>query len=153
MKILNIKKATPMFTGVITTCDRYSEDECRHGVIIDNSKLNQIKDIQKVISISEGAKARGVKEGDTLSLSFDRYRKSKNVKKENSLANDFDENWGKEAYYELPTMMIDFKEHLLMDVSDISMIIDDYEYVTEGEGILSGEKVADLSAPKPKLIL
>jgi hypothetical protein len=153
MKVLNIKKATPMFTGIITTCDRYTEDECKHGAIIDSAKLNQIKDIQKIISLSESSKSRGLSEGMILSLSFERYKKNKNVKKANSIANDIDEHYGKEMYYELPTMLLDYKEHLLLDISDISMIIDDYEYITEGEGFLSGEKVADLSGLKQTLIL
>jgi hypothetical protein len=138
MKVLNIKKAIPMFTGIITTCERYTEDECKHGSIIDSTKINQIKDIQKIISLSDSSIARGLKEGMTLSL---------------SLVNDIDEHYSKEMYYEVPTIILDYKEHLLLDIQDISLIIDDYEYINEGEGLLSGETVMDLSGLKPKLIL
>lgn len=153
MKVLNIKKATPMFSGVITTCSRYNEEESSHGTIIDSTKLNQIKDIQEIVSLSEQAKARGLSVGDTLSISFERYKKSKQVKKKNSIMGDIDEHYEKQDYYDLPTLLLDNREHLLIDVADITLKIDEFEYITEGEGLISGEKIPDFSQPKTTLIL
>jgi len=153
MKILNIKKATPIFSGIITTCNRYSEEESKHGSIIDTSKLNQVKDIQEIVSSSEQARARGLNNGDILSISFDRYKKSKQVKKQNSIMGDIDEHYDKTLYYDIPVILLDYKEHLLIDISDVTLKIDEHEYITEGEGLLSGEKTLNFDINTPKLIL
>ena len=150
MNILNIKKATPMFSGIITTCDRYSEAESKHGSIIDTGKLNQIKDIQTIISLSEQAKARGLNEGDVLSVSFERYKKS--TQKKDSMKGLMEE-YKHSFYYELPIILLDKKECLLMDISDITLRIDDYEYITEGEGFITGEKELNFDVNAPKLIV
>lgn len=131
MKILNIKKAKPMFSGIITTCDRYTEEDCTHCGIIDTTKLGKIKEFQTTISLSDQALNRGISTGDLLALSFDRYKKSK-PKRDNSLINDTDEHYGKEIIYELPVMLLDNKEHMLIDISDIELIIEEFEYANEG---------------------
>lgn len=138
MQVLNIKKATPMFTGLITTADRYSEAESRHGGIIDTTKLNQIKDLQKIVSVSEQAKARGLDVGDVILLDFKRYAERK--QKKDSLKESMDEHYNAVLSYNIPTILIGYVEHLLLDISDISLKIDEYSFDTEGEGILSGEK-------------
>lgn len=133
MKILSIQKATPMGNGIIVTCDRYTEDECSHMGILDTTRLGKIKEFQTVVSIGEFAKTRGIGVGDFLALNFDRYKKSKNIKRENSLINDTDEHYSKEVIYELPVLLLADREHMLIDVSDIELKIDEHEYIIEGE--------------------
>ena len=138
MKVLNIKKATPMFSGLIVTCDRYTEEDCLHGGILDTTKLNQIKDMQTVISPSEQCIARGIKVNDTVILSYERYKKSKNVKRDNSLINDIDETYAKQSYFEMPVILLDNRQCLLVDLNDITLKVDEFEYEDEGDGLLSG---------------
>ena len=126
MKILSIKKATPMSTGVIVTCNRYTAEDTTQDGIEDVSMTGRIKEVQTVVSPSESAISRGVKENLLVALSYERYKKVKNTKK-----NDFgiDEEYDKKVYYEMPVMILDGKEHMLVDISDIELKIDEFEYV------------------------
>lgn len=140
MKILNIKKAKPLFTGIVTTAARFTEEESKHGGIIDSTKVNQIKDIQEVVSVSEQALQRGIKPGDTLLLDFKRYAQMR--QKKDSLKSTTDEFYNNVVSYSIPTILLDHREHLLVDLADVSLIVDEYEYETEGEGLIT-----DLSKP------
>lgn len=126
MKILSIKKATPMFTGVIVTCDRYTAEDTTQDGIEDVSMTGRIKELQTVISPSEQCLNRGIKVGDLVALSYEKYKKEKNVRK-----NDFgvDEDFNKQIYYEMPVIMIDNKEHMLVDISDIELKVEEFEYI------------------------
>ena len=139
MKILNIKKAIPMHSALIVTSDRYTEDESTHNGILDTTKLNQVKDIQTVVSPSEMVAARGIKEGDVLLIDFKKYAKYK--QKKNSVKETMDEHYDNILSFEIPTILLDGREHLLIDMNDIALKVSDYEYVNEGEGLLSGEQV------------
>ena len=139
MKVLNIKKAVPMHSALIVTAERYNEEESTHNGILDTSKLNQVKDIQTVVSPSEMVAARGIKEGDILLIDFKKYAKYK--QKKNSMKETMDEHYDNILSFEIPTLLLDGREHLLIDMNDIALKVSDYEYVNEGEGLLSGEQV------------
>lgn len=139
MKVLNIKKATPIFSGIITTSERYTEDESTHNGILDTTKLGQIKDIQKVISTSEQAIARGVKSESIVLLDFKRYARSK--QKKNSLKETTDDYYDSTITYEIPTILLDDREHLLIDVSDVSLIVDEFEWCNEGVDEVSDNNI------------
>ena len=139
MKVLNIKKAVPMHSALIVTAERYNEEESTHNGILDTSKLNQVKDIQTVVSPSEMVAARGIKEGDILLIDFKKYAKYK--QKKNSMKETMDEHYDNILSFEIPTLLLDGREHLLIDMNDIALRVTDYEYVNEGEGLLSGEQV------------
>ena len=139
MKVLNIKKAVPMHSALIVTAERYNEEESTHNGILDTSKLNQVKDIQTVVSPSEMVAARGIKEGDVLLIDFKKYAKYK--QKKNSMKETMDEHYDNILSFEIPTLLLDGREHLLVDMNDIALRVSDYEYVNEGEGLLSGEQV------------
>jgi hypothetical protein len=128
MKLINIKKATPMFTGIITTCDRYTEEEATDGGVVNDAMLGRIKEIQTVISPSEQCKARGINQDDVLALSFEKYKK---VRKSKNLDYGIDENYSNEYYYEMPVMPMDGRECLFIDISDIELKIDEFEWVDE----------------------
>ena len=126
MKILSIKKATPMSTGVIVTCDRYTAEDTTHDGIEDVSMTGRIKEIQTVVSPSKGCIDRGITEGTLVALSYENYKKTKNVKNHNF---GIDEEYNKQVYYEMPVMMYNGGEHMLVDLSDIELKIDEFEYV------------------------
>ena len=126
MKVLNLKKVTPMSTGVIVTCDRYTAEDTTTDGIEDVSMTGRIKEIQTIVSPSKGCIDRGITEGLLVALSYENYKKVKNVKK-----NTFgiDEEYDKQVYYEMPVMLLDGREHMLVDISDIELKIDEFEYV------------------------
>lgn len=128
MKILNIKKATPMFSGVIVSCDRYTEEDSTSNGIVDSSMLDKIKEVQTVVSTSEQAKNRGIENGALVALSYERYKKVQNTKNNTF---EIDEQYNKSFYYEMPVILLDGREHLLIDLSDIELKIDEFEYIDE----------------------
>ena len=73
MKVLNIKKATPTSSQIITTADKYTEEECMQNGILDTTKLGVIKDLQKIVASSKMSSDRGFNEGDYVLLDFKRY--------------------------------------------------------------------------------
>ena len=126
MKILSLKKVTPMFTGVIVTCDRYTVEETTTDGIEDVSMTGRIKEVQTVVSPSEQCVNRGIKVGDLVALTYEKYKKV-----EKTSNNDFEisDIVKSKTYYEMPVMVLDGREHMLVDISDIELKIDDYEYV------------------------
>ena len=133
MKILSLKKVTPMFTGVIVTCDRYTVEETTTDGIEDVSMTGRIKEIQTIVSPSEQCVNRGIKVGDLVALTYEKYKKVKNERKANF---NIDEEYSKQVYYEMPVMVLDGREHMLIDISDIELKIDDYEYVEFNESLI-----------------
>ena len=78
----------------------------------------------------------------TVLLDFKRYAKL--TQKKDSLKSTMDEHYNNIKSYEIPTVLIGNKEHLHLDVGDISLIVNEFEYVTEGEGFATGEKTNKL---------
>ena len=126
MKILSLKKVTPMFTGIIVTCDRYTVEETTTDGIEDVSMTGRIKEIQTVVSPSEQCVNRGIKTGDLVALTYEKYKKVEKTSNNDFGISDIVKS---KTYYEMPVMVLDGKEHMLIDVSDIELKIDDYEYV------------------------
>ena len=79
---INIKKIRPMFNQVITTMDKYSDEELNDGEIIDVHKVNNpIKEYQKVIA--KGPMVKNIEVGDLVMVNPKRYGKM--LHKEGSL--------------------------------------------------------------------
>ena len=126
MKILSIKKATPMSTGVIVTCDRYTAEDTTSDGIEDVAMTGRIKEIQTVVVPSESCKARGVDTGLLVALSYENYKKVEKTSNNDFGISDIVKS---KTYYEMPVMMMDGREHMLVDISDIELKIDEFEYV------------------------
>jgi len=139
-----------MFTRLITTADRYTEKEATHNGIIDSSKVNVIKDLQTIVSVSEQATARDLKVGDTILLDFGRYAQMK--QKKDSLKATTDEFYNNVASYNIPIIMINLEEHLFVDISDVQLVVEEHEFIDEGEGFITGGPKDIINTDK-KLIL
>lgn len=83
---LKIKKITPMFTGIVTTGERYNEDMYDEGIII--AKKGDLKTYQEVIAV--GNAVRGVNVGDKVMINVANYAVKRYDK--NSIQNDMDNN-------------------------------------------------------------
>lgn len=139
MKILNIKMATPTNGGIITTADKYTEEESTHNGILDTTKLGVVKDLQTIVSVSDMVAARGYKPGGIVLLDFNRYAITK--QKKDKIKDTMHEHYNNVVSFEIPTIILDGNEHLLIDINDVSLKVDDYEWINEGEGLLSGEQI------------
>ena len=80
--MIRIKKIKPMFTGLVTTMDRYTEDIFTDGGLLDMSrKKGMVKEYQKVLCV--GSSVRDIKEGDLVCINHIRFAVKKH--KEGSL--------------------------------------------------------------------
>jgi len=135
---MTIKKIKPLFTKIVTTMDKYEEDELLGTSIIDSSKTQgTMKDIQKVVSV--GSSVRDIKEGDYVKINPLRYAVRKNVP--NSVRNDLMEN--KIIGFDIPQVEINGVIHLLVEDRDIEYIVEEYEE----------DKPSKIIHTEPKIIL
>lgn len=136
---LHIKMIKPLFTSLVTTGDRYTEDVVENSIIV--SKKGDLKLYQKVIAV--GSSVRDIEVGDTVMIDPTAYIRRKYSK--NSVQNDMDNN---------PIVSVEFnwvniddekgntQECLLLNDRDI-------RFVFVGE-----EKMDSLIMPdKPKIII
>ena len=85
--MLHIKKIKPMFTGIVTTGDRYTEDMYDdHGLI--ECKKGDLKTYQTVVAV--GDMVRGINIGDKVMINVMNYAVRKYDP--NSIKNDMDMN-------------------------------------------------------------
>ena len=84
--MLKIKKVKPLFTSLVTTGERYSEDMYDNGIII--AKKGDMKTYQRVIEV--GSAVRDINVGDMVMVNIANYAVKKYSK--NSLQNDMDNN-------------------------------------------------------------
>lgn len=124
---LNIKKIRPMFNQVITTMDKYSDDEMKTGSIIDVSKVNNpIKEYQKVVAV--GPMVRNIEVGDIVMINPKRYGKV--LHKEGSLKDGVITD-NPVVSYNFNVIELDRTPFLLLLDQDIDFIIEEYEEVED----------------------
>lgn len=124
--MLNIKKIRPMFTKILTTMDRYEEDQTE-GMLVNVNKLaGAVKEYQKVLAV--GSNSAGIKEGDMVMINPARYAVMKH--KEGSLKDGVITD-NPVVGYNLPVLEVDGKECMLLETNDISFVIEEFEDVPE----------------------
>ena len=123
--MLRIKTIKPLFTTIVTTCDRYGSDQ-KNGSITVKVK-GSLKQYQKVLAV--GPTVRDIQVGDTVMLNMDNYA----VKRydANSVQNDLGNN--KTIEYSFNYVIMDDEEgkpteRLLFNDRDVL-------YVFEGEEV------------------
>lgn len=124
---INIKKIRPMFNQVITTMEKYSDEELKVGSIIDVSKVNNpIKEYQKVVAV--GPMVRNIEVGDVVMINPKRYGKM--LHKEGSLKDGVIGD-NPVVSYNFNVIELDHQPYLLLLDQDIDFIIEEYEEVED----------------------
>lgn len=126
--MFKIKKVRPLFTGIITTANKYvGEQTTAGGLIIDATKItNSLNEYQTVISV--GNMVKDIEPGNIVKLNLKRYKVGKHIPGsiENNIQSD-----NLNAVYEVPMVVLDDKECLFIQSNDIEYVVEDYE-VDEG---------------------
>lgn len=143
-----IKSLKPLYTGIITTTNKYTQDDTS-GVILDSRKLaGSIKEYQTVIAV--GSSVREIKAGDTVLINFQNYLVKDKNRPEND-ANSLRTEFMQQTYHlELPVMEVNDQEVLTLQERDIAFVADIEEITTPASAIIKPR------APKiktPKIIL
>lgn len=128
--MFKIKKAKPMFTGIITTATKYvGEQMTAGGLLLDTTRMaGSLNPYQTVISV--GDMCKDIKEGDVVKINFKRYAKAQHT------PGAIDEAQNKQfdnmsITYEIPIIELDGKDCLFIQSNDVEYIVTDYE-VDEG---------------------
>lgn len=136
--MLHIKEIKPLFTSIVTTGEKYSEDMRDNGLIVANK--GDLKAYQKVIAV--GSSVRDIKVGDTVMIDITHFAVMKY--NPNSIKEDMDLN--KVVKWNIPWVMIDDENGVPQDCLLISDR--DVKFVFVGE-----EKNESIIMPdKPKII-
>ena len=122
--MLKIKSIKPMHTKLVTTAERYEENDTASGLILKTA--GSVKEYQKVIAV--GSMVRDIKVGDIVMINPTKYMKKQF--NDNSLREDFVDN--PVVSVNIPTVEMDGKSYFILDSgTDIDYIIDDYEDIPE----------------------
>lgn len=122
--MINIKKVKPMFNAIITTMNRYEDDDDSDTLIKNTS--GSLKEYQTVVAV--GGNVRDIKVGDVVQIDPSRYAQKQH--REDSLKNGVVSD-NPVMSYNFKTVLIDGEQCLLLYDSDISYIIEEYEEVNE----------------------
>lgn len=119
---MNIKEIRPLFTKIVTTMDKYEEDQ-NNGSLIDVKKqAGSVKEYQKVIAV--GSNPAGIKVGDLVMINPIRYAV---MKHEQGSLKDGVITDNPVIGYNLPVIELNHVPHLLLETQDVEFIITDYE--------------------------
>ena len=70
--MLNIKKIRPLFTKIVTTLDRYEEDQTtKGGLVVAKKQAGSVKEYQRIVAV--GSNSAGLKVGDIVMINPARY--------------------------------------------------------------------------------
>ena len=124
--MLKVKSIKPLFTGVLTTANKYETTSTKNGIIVSAKQTEgHIKEYQTVVKV--GSSVREIKPGDVVLINPSRYLRKKFD--ENSIRDDFDKNPTIEI--NIPTVVINDKEYFLIEDRDVAYIIDDCEEIPD----------------------
>ena len=121
--MLHIKEIKPLFTSIVTTGEKYSEDMRDNGLIVANK--GDLKAYQKVLAV--GSSVRDINVGDTVMIDITHFAVMKYDP--NSIKEDMDMN--KVIKWNIPWVMIDDEKGV---PQDCLLITDrDVKFVFEGD--------------------
>lgn len=127
-RMFNIKKVRPLFTGIVTTANKYVGDiTSESGLILTDKMEGGLNVYQTVVSV--GAMCKDIKEGNIVCLNYKRYLVPKHLpgKIENNIQSD-----NLSGTYEIPMIRINGKDYLFLQTNDVEYIVEDYDGVDEG---------------------
>lgn len=124
--MIKIKKITPMFTKIVTTCEKYETDQ-KTGKLIDTRKqAGAVKEYQKVVAV--GSNSAGIKVGDIVMINPMRYAVMKHEK--GSIKDGVIQD-NPILGFNMPIIDLDGVPHMLLETQDIEFIINEYDEVQE----------------------
>lgn len=141
--MLNIKKIRPLFTKIVTTLDKYEEDQTtKGGLVVAKKQAGTVKEYQRIVAV--GSNPAGMKVGDVVMVNPARYAVMKHEK--GSLKDGVIQD-NPVLGYNLPIIELDGVPHLLLETQDIDFVIEEYEDDTPEETVESRAAKAGIYVP------
>ena len=147
--MLNIKRIRPLFTKIVTTLERYEEDQTTEsGLVVAQKQAGSVKEYQRIVAV--GSNPAGLKVGDIVMINPARYAVMKH--KQGSLKDGVIED-NPVLGYNLPIIELDGVPHLLLETQDVDFVIEEYEDDTPEETVESIAAKAGIYAPGTSKII
>ena len=122
-----IKKVRPLFTGVVTTAQKYrGEVTTDAGLVLANKLEGQLNIYQTVVAV--GKMVSDLKPGDVVCVNYKRYFKPVHVP---GVIEDNVQSDKIRASYEIPSIEIDGQQYLFLQNNDIEFVVEEYD-IDEG---------------------
>lgn len=127
--MLKLKKVKPLFTKIICTADKYTEQRFIPGtnLVAPSDAKDGLKEYQTVVAV--GNEVSTVKVGDLVCINPQDYAVKKWDK--NSMKSDMNDVYNQVVNYNFSMIVIDGKDHLLLKERDVDFIIEEGEEVAE----------------------
>lgn len=140
--MLHIKTLKPLFTSLLVTGEKYTEDITENGIIVNNK--GDLKLYQKVLAV--GSSVRDIKVGDMVMFNPKDYAVMKYDP--NSVKNDMDMN--KVVKWNLPWVTVDDEEGnpqdcLLLKDRDVLFVFEGEEVKNSGSSLIMPDKTIILN--------
>lgn len=147
--MINIKKIRPLFTKIVTTMDRYEEDQTtKGGLVVAQKQAGAVKEYQTIVAV--GSNSAGLKVGDVVMVNPSRYAVMKH--KEGSLKDGVISD-NPVLGYNLPIIELDKVPHLLLETSDVDFVVEEYEEDKPEETLEAKAAKAGIYAPGTSKII
>lgn len=125
--MLKVKKIKPLFTSIITTMDRYTEDVKTASGLIDTTKQQGgLKEYQTVLAVGESVRA--VKVGNLVCVNPTRFavKKHQAGSLKDGIVTD-----NPVVQYNFDVVEMDDRQCLLLQDRDIDFVIEEWEEVPD----------------------
>jgi len=128
-----------MFTQIVTTAEKVSSTKYIPGtnILEANTSSGSLREYQTVVAI--GTAVRNIAVGDIVCIDPSRYAERKYAK--DDLKSGMDEYYNGVTRYHFNIVQLDGVDHLLIQESDISFIVEDYEEYEEAVPLVAEETV------------
>lgn len=129
--MLVIKKAKPLFTGVITTMNMLEEKDMyiKGTNLLDSSRMNRsVSEYQTVLAI--GSHVNEIKVGDLVCVNPIRFGRPTQKRKAGSIKENMEE-YTSEVQYQFDIIEMDGKPCLKLQDRDIDYIVEEYEEIED----------------------
>lgn len=145
--MINIKKVRPLFTKIVTTCEKYTEDQ-KTGSLIDTRKqAGAVREYQTVVAV--GSNPAGIKVGDVVMINPMRYAVMKHEKgslKDGVISDN------PVVGFNLPVIELNGVPHLLLETADIEYVIEEYEDVEPEKTVEERAAEAGIYTPGNQIV-
>lgn len=121
-------KIKPLFTGVVTTANRFVGDVMTDSGLVDvTRKDGDINPFQTVLAVGDAV--HDFKEGDIVHINFKRYIKARHVP---GMIQDNVQSDKMDAIIEIPLVPFGGKDCMLLQSADIDYVVEEYTGIDEG---------------------
>lgn len=122
--MIKINKIKPMFTAIVTTMEKYENDQYNNGLLTKSK--GTLKEYQRVIAV--GSTVRDINVGDMIWINPSRFALKKH--KEGTLKDGIVTD-NPTVEYNFDVIQLDGVKHLLLQDRDVEFIIEDYEEIED----------------------